>query len=220
MSIESYKKRMLVTGNTPILEVKNSTQKSNYDAIMHSPTRKSVKINDELEDKYCLVTDIDSYEIRQFLFLPNTVVNKGTYIHYEDYVYLVVKGTSNEDFPKVNALVCNFQFPIKKTVIREVVGKLPNGRPDIRDIESVITIPSVMSGKIYSTLDNSSLPLPEGVQSILIPFRDELPEINQNLMVYNSQYRITEVLPQILIRNNEVIGYFEIRLQRESNENG
>lgn len=221
MSFESYKTRMKSTGKNPVDYSKNNTKQSNVQMIMNSPTRRSIKINNDVTEHDCLVTDINSYELREFLMLPDTVIHKGDYLHYENFTYLVTKPTANEDFPKVTAQLCNFEFPIAETIEEVITGYTATGRPLYETVAKYITKPSVMTAKIYSTLDNSSVPLPDGAMSILLPYSDILPEQNKTITVHHSQYKIVDLIYQnTLVIEDITRGYVEIRLQRESNTNG
>lgn len=220
---ELFIERHNMYGETSKDSYRNQTKELISDKIINSFDRYDVQIN--FEDKQpCIVKDIENFKIRKFMFLPEAEIYLGDYIEHENFVYLALKQNTNDIFPYVECHHCNYEFPVRTETIKTVVGKLENGRPRYETKTIEITKPSVMIGNVYSSSDNSSLPLPEGSMTIYLPYHtgDTLPELNFKITVEQSQYKVTDIIHQNVIHFHKLgykKGYVEIRLQREANTN-
>lgn len=226
MSYESYRERMRANGGNIVDSTKLTTKRSQLKEITTSPLRADVYLNlDETNRYMCIPRDINTYEIRKFLFTPDTKIYKGDYIGFDGFTYLVIGANTSDTHPLATAQLCNFSIPVKTETIydkTQVIGKESNGRPIYKSETVTITKPCVMTAKIYSTADNSSVPLPDGSMSVLLPYviNDPLPELNQKITYEQSQYKVTDLIYQNVVYFGDVKkGYVEIRLQREANTN-
>lgn len=225
MSIESYLARLNVQGGS--IQGANSrvTKLTARQSIRLSPSRKDVHLNMNIDIAYpCLPSDINTFEIRRFLFEPDTPIYKGDYIQYEGFTYLITSHTTDDLYPQAIGEVCKYSFPLKTEETKTIVGKLENGRPKYEIERKEIVIPAVLTSKPYSTADNSSLPLPDGSAVIYFPYKqgDKLPELNFKITHKHSQYKITDWTYDNVERYEDIEyekGYIEIRLQREANTN-
>lgn len=228
MSYESYRERLKANGGNVVDSTKLTTKRSQVKEITTSPLRADVYLNlDEADRHMCIPRDVNTYEIRKFLFTPDTKIYKGDYIGFDGFTYLVIGANTSDTHPLATAQLCNFNIPVKtETVvnysINSIVERESNGRPIYPSQTITTTKPCVMTAKIYSTADNSSVPLPDGSMSVLLPYiaNDPLPELNQKITYEQSQYKVTDLIYQNVVSFGEVKkGYVEIRLQREANTN-
>lgn len=225
MSYESYRARLRANGGSIKGASDLSSRYSLTQQILHSPSRADVYLNLNNNIKHvCIPTNVDTYEIRKFLFLPDTKIYKGDYISYDNFIYLVMSDNRSSIDPQATARLCNYDFPLREETIKtgDIVGRLPNGKPIYKEKTIYHTKPCVMTSKIYSSAENSSIPLPDGAMTIYLPFvvDDPLPELNQKITYRQSQYKVTDLIFQNVFKfDNVEKGYVEIRLQRESNTN-
>lgn len=225
MSYESYRARLRANGGSIAGATKLSTKHSLTQQIINSPSRADVYLNLDNSVKHmCIPSDIETYESRKFLFLPDTKIYKGDYISYDNFIYLVISHNTNDMSPQATARLCNYDFPIRSEVVKtgEIAGYHLNGKPISKTQTIYHTKPCVMTSKIYSSGENSSIPLPDGAMTIYLPFvvDDPLPELNQKITYRQSQYKVTDLIFQNVFKfDNVEKGYVEIRLQRESNTN-
>lgn len=225
MSIESYLARLNVNGGS-IQDASSRVSKlTARQGIRLSPSRKDVFVNMNIDEPLpCIPSDISTFEIRRFLFEPDTPVFKGDYIQYEGFTYLITNHTTDDIYPQAIGEVCKYYFPLKVEEIKTIIGKLENGRPKYDIQKKEITIPAVLTSKPYSTADNSPVPLPDGSAVLYFPYKtgDIIPELNFKITHKHSQYKITDWTYDNVEKYEELgyeKGFIEIRLQREANTN-
>lgn len=225
MSYESYRARLRANGGSIKGASDLVSKHSLTQQILNSPSRADVYLNlDNTVKHVCIPTNVDTYETRKFLFLPDTKIYKGDYINYDSFIYLVISENRSSIDPQATARLCNYDFPLREETIKtgEIAGYHPNGKPIPKTKTIYHTKPCVMTSKIYSSAENSSIPLPDGAMTIYLPFvvDDHLPELNQKITYRQSQYKVTDLIFQNVFKfDNVEKGYVEIRLQRESNTN-
>lgn len=222
MSLASYRKRVLSQGGNVAEATQYETKRLQIEYILSSPSRSDVHINmDEVNSYPCIVSDIDTFNIRRFLFLPDMKVYMGDYISHDGFLYLAIGQTTDDKFPQLICRLCNFDFPIKSEEIKTIIDHEANGKPIYKTTTIHIIKPCVMTSKIYSIADNSSMPLPEGAMTIYLPFieNEPLPEINQTITVRQAEYKVTDLIYEKVIKFDGAIekGYLEVRLQRVMN---
>ena len=218
-----YHKRHEAQGETYKDSFRNQSKMMANELLLNSYDRVDVRVN--FTDNYpCIVRDIDGFRERKFNFPPETKTSLGDYIEHDNFIYLVMKSNTDDIYPRAETLLCNYDFPIKVEEKKTLVGKLDNGRPDYL-IESIsITKPCVLTTKLYSTADNSSVPLPDGSAVIYLPYSqaDRPPQVNFKITHEHAQYKITDWSYDNVINYktaNEKKGYIRIHLQREANTN-
>lgn len=213
MSYESYRARLNVYGGNIQNSTKKASKQSQKKMILNSPIRKFVKINDSEELYPCLPSDVDTFLIREFLFLPEFVMNRGDFIHYDNYTYLITEHNTSDITPVANAELCNDIFTLTFEGTKIIVGYNDFGQP-IYDYTNPITynVPCVLSTKIYSTVDNSPIPLPDGSIMIKMPYKiGQIPPINYIFTYHNDPYKVATIDYDNVING---IGFIEMRLQR------
>lgn len=224
MSLSSYRKRVLASGNNIREATEFETKMSQISYIMDSPSRRDVIINmDELNLIPSIVSDIDTFNYRKFLFCPDMKVFQGDYICHDGFIYLATDQTTDPMFPQLFGRLCNFDFPIEIGEIEEKIGEKPNGEPIIKKKIDYMIKPCVMTTKIYDSLGNAQVVLPEGSMSVYLPFieGEPLPRQNQVINVEDAQYKVTELSYEevLLFEGLYRKGYIEVRLQRVLNTN-
>lgn len=222
MSLESYRKRVLSEGKNIQEATVFETKKQQVDYILDSPSRKDVIINmDERNILPSIPSDIDTFEIRRFLFMPDMKVYMGDYICHDGFVYLAMNQTTDKIFPQVIARNCNFDFPIGIREDSVQIGTKPNGEPIMKTKITHMVKPCVMTSKIYDIVSNSQVNLPAGSMSVYLPYveGEQLPVLNQSIDYKHAQYKVTDLIFEKVILFNGVCekGYIEVRLQRVMN---
>lgn len=194
--------------------IRESTKRQNYSFILNSPSKSPVRLNDELEELPCIVSNKDSFNIRLFLFLPDTKVEVGDYVHHDTFTYLATDRNRNDIYPELTGELCNEMFRVKGLTVRQESEEVDDfGRPIYEDVSEEYDIPCVMTTKTYSTADNSAIPLPEGAMIVKIPYKEDMiPKQNDEFKIWGEDYQITDVS---LVNVIHGIGYVEIRLARE-----
>lgn len=224
MSLSSYRARVLSTGKSIRESTEFETKMSQISYIMDSPSRRDVIINmDELNPLPAIVSDIDTFNYRKFLFCPDMKLYQGDYICHDGFVYLATDQTTDPMFPQLFGRLCNFDFPIEIGEVEEKIGEKPNGEPIMKKHTTYMIKPCVMSAKIYDSLGNAQVILPEGSMTVYLPFveGEALPRQNQVINVEEAQYKVTELSYEevLLFEGSFRKGYIQVRLQRVLNTN-
>lgn len=215
---KSYRDRVKASGETIQDAVTDTTKRQTASFIMNSPSLKYVKLNDELITRPCIVSDKDSFDIRKFLFLPDTIINVGDYIHYDSFIYLATDRKRDEIYPELTGELCNESYRFVKAQTRQVVGYDDFNRPIYDYIDEPYDIPCVMTTKSYSTADNSAIPMPDGSMILKLPYAEDMyPKKNDEFNHRDSQYQVTDVSFENVING---IGFVEVRLMWEADTSG
>ena len=195
MSYESYKARIGSYGGNAQESMSNITKHSQRQMILNSPTRKTVRVNDNVDAQYCIVSDIKTYLERSFLFLPDFIINTGDYIHYKDYTYLVTDSKDSDEFPEGITKLCNAIFPLSGTVTKIQTGINEYDEPTYSYTDSEPTLlPCVAEYTIHSDKTIEAINLPEGQILITIPYTEhEQIADGEEFTVYNTKYQIIGV---------------------------
>lgn len=210
---QAYRDRVNAMGNSIQESVINNSKQLTTEQILNSPSLKYVKLNDGTVDLPCIVSDKDSFNKREFLFVPDTIINVGDYIHYDTFTYLATDRNRDDIYPELTGELCNETFSFVNGTTRIPNGTDDFGRPIYTDIEEIVSVPCVMTTKIYSTVDNSAIPMPDGAAMMRIPYvSTAIPKINENFTHRESQYTITTISYEYVLAET---GFIEIRLQRE-----
>lgn len=214
---------------------RNSTKRQAYELIMASPTRVKIDVMKLVlqvdstykltlkETKYCIVSDVDSYDKRAVLLLPDESIKVGTYVRYRDKIYLTSSMKDNDEYPELEMLFCNYFIDFDGTTTRVRDGEDVFGEPNyVYSKTEGFSLPAVFTTKIYSALDNSPIPLPVGALYIYAPFMKEIPlKVNREFLVHGDKYKATTVNTIGLLQDTytgEWYGKLEIRTQREQTE--
>lgn len=230
---KAFRDRVQVAGYTYQDSMQNSSKQLQHDHIMSSPTRattdemelvkqpnKTFKVETK-ESHYSIVSDVDSFYKRLILFLPDTYIELGSYVNYKNDTYLVTLTKGNDIYPEVEVQYCNFSFPVEVEKERIEVGKDEFGRPIYDYIGEDYTIPSVVTSKIYSALDNSQMPLPVGALYVYVPYhKDIVIPINYEFVMYGDTYQVTSAPKTHLLKREDgsLYGYLELRGQRKDDD--
>lgn len=216
---KSYRDRLGVPAGVRSSQdaLRESTKRQNHSFITNSPSKSNVRLNDSIEEVPCIVSNKESFNKRLFLFLPDTQVQVGDYVHYDTFTYLATDRNRNDLYPELTGELCNETYKIEKG-IKTQVGVDDFNRPIYEMIESPLFVPCVMTTKTYSLIDNSAIPLPDGAMILKLPYDPEgIPKVNETFRHRNAQFKVTTISYENVI--NEV-GVIEVRLQREVNTGG
>jgi hypothetical protein len=210
-----------------------STKRQAYNLIMNSPTSTSVEYMElaeqtdktykavSMESKPSIVSDKETFYKRTMLFLPDEGVKLGSYLKYDDKIYLATNISDIEPYPQAFVEFCNYELLIKGEETRTIVGKDSLGRPQYKTHRVDYPIPCVTTSKIYSTLDNSQIPLPVGAILLYTQYHDKIKiPLNSEFDLLGDKYQITTVNPinTLMDKNGVRHGYLEIRAQRDVNK--
>lgn len=213
--------RMKAQGATQKESSENVTRRNQVELIMNSPSRSDVTLNEEESTRPSIVSDTETFNKRRFLFLPDTEIEVGFYIHHDEKIYLATDKTTDPIYPQLFGENCNETFPIFKETILVDTGKVDAIGAPIYEYKDIYEdIPCVLETKVYSALSNSPIPLPTGAIIIKIPYdpgiETEIP-INYTYTNRGSNFQVTELKYQYVVKE---IGYVEIHLQREVKRSG
>lgn len=214
MSIyEPYMARIRSGGTTPKESNDMLSEIRQVDLILTSVDRSDVKLNKEKELYPSIVSNVDKFGKRRFIFLPHTDVETGYYIEYQNYTYLATDKNNDPIYPELFAEVCNAEFPVLIKQMKYQTGTSDMGSPIWGYKDEIEMIPCVMTNQIYSALSNQPIPLPTGAMIMKIPYNPEhVIHINYAIKIRNSEYKTIDVAYQHVINEK---GYVEVHLQRE-----
>jgi hypothetical protein len=208
---QAYRDRVNAMGNSIQESVINNSKQLTTEQMLNSPSLKYVKLNDGIESLPCIVSDEDSFNKREFLFVPDSIINVGDYIHHDTFTYLATDRNRDDIYPELTGELCNETYKIITGQTKQTVGTDDFGRPIYDYIDEVDNVPCVMTTKIYSTIDNSAIPLPDGSMMIKLPYLvGTLPKVNDEFIHHESHYKVTTISYENVIAD---VGYVEIRLQ-------
>jgi len=215
---KSYRDRVKASGETLQDAVIGTTKRQMIDLIMNSTSRSDVKLNDGLELLPCIVSDKDSFDIRKFLFLPDTIINVGDYIHYDSFTYLATGRKRDEIYPELTGELCNETYRVLTGQIRTINGYNDFGQPIYNYMDETKDVPCVMTNKSYSTADNSPIPLQDGSMIVKLPYIEGMyPKINEEFNNRGTQYQVTNVSYEHVLHE---IGFVTVRLMVEADTSG
>ena len=218
MSLASYRKRVLSNGVTMAQASSMDTKIQQVDYILNSPSRSDVLVNmDESVSYPCIVSDTKTFQLRRFLFMPDTKVYMGDYICHDGFIYLVTDQTTDTIFPQCFAQVCNFDYPIKTVTSKILIGKKADGSPNYKTETTTITKPAVLTENNYTVIDDNPIPLPDSTLRLLLPYLpNEIPiEINKIIKNRESQYKVVDYIDGRVFKFCGVEkGCYEIKLDR------
>lgn len=227
---DAYRARTQQDGLTHEDGLVASTKRQVHNYIQSSPSKSIVEIfniGKGLTDEYelishglktTIVSDKETFYKRTILFEPDEVVDIGSYIKHDKRFYLMTEGSDVEIYPAGFLEFCNYtiKVPIGATVEIEN-GKDERDRPKYKYITPTMNIPAVVSSKIYSVLDNSQVPLPEGALMVKIPYHSTVTlKVNDILEVFGDETKVTTIAKESLLinDNNEYYGFYTIRCQK------
>lgn len=212
----AYRERLNNSGSTSQDSIINATKRQQMSLMMSSPTLSYVTLNDEEDTRPSIVSDIETFNKRRFLFLPDSEVNVGDYIKHDKKIYLATDKTTDEIYPQLFGELCNSVFKFVKGQTRIIIDTDYRGAPIYETVDDEVEIPCVMTTKIYSALSNSPIPLPSGAMIIKIPYDPEIVvPLNYPYKIKSSQYKVTSVDYDNIL---DEVGYIEINLMVTQNE--
>ena len=219
MSIESYLARLNVQGGSIQGASDRNTKLTIERMINDSQSRSTVGLHSKDNLHFSIVSDIDTYERRRFLFHPDTKTYKGDYIFHDNFTYLITEHTIDDKMPQSIAMVCNYDFPVRteNNESEIIVGYEANGLPIYKTQKLTHTIPCAVTAKIYSQVDNSILPMPDGAITAYLPYRPDepSPERDQEVVIHDAQYYVADIIKTNILKFSGIDkGYLELRLQR------
>lgn len=226
----AFRNRTQASGKTHRDGFRNSTKRQIRAYIENSPSRSIVDILqlEEQPDKtydlvvaesqIAIVSDKETFYKRTILFLPDEDVQLGTYVKYDNKVYLATNISDVDGYPQSFVEYCNHSIKIKGEETRVLIGKDSLNRPQYKTISLDFTLPCVATSKIYSVLDNSQIPLPEGAIMVYLPYHEKINiPVNYEFQIHGITYQVTTVNPINVLTddNGQKYGYLEIRGQSD-----
>ena len=213
---DAYRDRVKASGASMQDAIQNTTKRQAINNIMNSPTLSYVRLNDDIDLTPVIASDKETFHKRVFLFVPDSAINVGDYVHQNDGVTYLAVDKDIDDFgtyPQLIGELCNETFSMKVDATRVIIGYNDFDKPITKDIGAQTHhIPCVLTTKIYSTVENSAIPLPDGSMIIRMSYNPlRIPKINYVFTHRGNPYKITTISYENVI--NE-IGYIEMRLQR------
>lgn len=218
---KAYRDRVRATGSSLQDATLKVTKRKATTDLMSSPTLSYVRLNDDVDFTPTIASDKETFHKRTFLFVPESIINVGDYIHQTNNATYLAVDKDIDDFgihPQLIGELCNETFKMKVAGTEVIIGYDEFKRPMYRTVgEQNLKIPCVMTMKVPSMIDNSAIPLPEGAMIIKIPYKvGQIPPINYVFKYQDSlNYKVTNVSEENVING---IGYVEIRLQRGTGE--
>lgn len=214
MSFEAYKKRLGALGANRQEMTDNVTKINQHNMLLNSPSKREVKVNDEDAMRPCLVSDVETFYKRRFLFLPETEVSLGDYIYYENKIYLTTDKKTGDIYPESFADFCDKVIEVSLGKTRVDTGKVDfQGRPIYKEEEIVENVPVHTTTKVYSALSNQPISLPTGAIIVKLPYKKEFKiPLNYVVEVDEKEYRVMDIIYNKL---SELEGIIELHAQRE-----
>lgn len=217
MAYEAFRARMNAYGGDIQESTSNISKISATNQIMYSPNRKTVHIDTlDSEEKYCVVNDIEHMKIRKFLFLPDTDIHRGNYIHHEGYIYLATEQYTTEEYPQVNAEICTAEFNYELDREDEIIGYDDLGRPIYPPDDSLsITLPCIVKMNDASTAiadANQPINLLDNILTVTIPYgKINNIKYDSRFPMFGDTYRVIRIDPSQSING---VGLLKITGQR------
>lgn len=215
MSIyDAYRARVGASGASMQDAVKNTTKRQAINYIMSSPTLSYVRLNDDVDLTPVVESDKETFQKRIYLFLPDTVINVGDYIHQSNNaIYLATDQDKDDIYPQLIGELCNEFFELVTEATKVIIGYNDFNRPIYRNVGAqTYLIPCVLTSKIYSTIDNSAIPLPEGSLMIRMSYDPlKIPPINYVFTYRGSPYKVNTISYENVVKE---VGFVEMRLER------
>lgn len=223
--------RMSANGSSSNADrVADITKRRTHKLIMNSPTRRTVEHMELVEqadktlvlmhkeDKPSIVSDKETFYKRTILWLPDEGVQLGSYLKYDDKIYLATNISDIDFYPQAYVDYCNHEIEIKGESERIIVEYDNLGRPHYKDYTPKFKIPVVITSKIYSVLDNSQMPLPEGAVILHVPYHEKVNiPVNYEFQFQGDNYQVTTVnMVNVLTdKDGNKYGYLEVRGQKD-----
>lgn len=211
--LDSYKARINAEGGTVSKSVNDSTKRTAKEQILNSPSRVDVKLNDDLVQLYpCIISDIETFKKRRFLFIPDTLISIGDYVHHNNFTYLATERTTDDKFPQLIGELCNSQFPIYSTVTKtprlDADGKQMYdryGKPLYDETLETVNKPCVVKSSYLQSSDTDQFMIPEGKITIILPYiTPNNITLDYQFKMYDSDYRITNIDPTNIINGQGI----------------
>lgn len=212
---DAYRNRISASGVNMQDAIYQASKRKIINDLLNSPTLTRVRLNSDRRYYSVIISDIETFYKRVVLFMPETVVNVGDYVRHESSTYLATDCKKDNLYPQLYVELCNETFVLRKESTKIIIGYDEFKRPIYESTPTnEYQIPCVMTTKIYSIVDNSAIPLPDGAMMIKMPYiREQIPSVNYIITFHNAQYKVTTISYEKVIND---VGYIEIRLQRET----
>lgn len=132
---------------------------------------------------------------KTMLLRPDTKVNIGDIILYEESSYLVFDFETNNIYPLAKLVKCNSTYALKGEVTQDLIGYDDAGRPIYDATQGVDTqVPCIVENKVLVGDDNQPINLPDGRVQVTMSYRDhnEL-QVDKSFTMYGENYQIKHV---------------------------
>ena len=217
MSYDTFRRRMNSYGGNIQNTTSNISKISARNQILNSPNRKQVFIDDiNSEAQYCLVNDVENMKIRRFLFLPDTKIHRGNYIHHEGLVYLATEQYTTEEYPQVKAEVCSAEFSYDLDEEEVIIGYDDMNRPIYSpDEKKSISLPCIVKMNDASTaIADANFPVNmlANILTVTIPYgKVDNIKYDSKFPMFGDVYRVIRIDPSNSING---VGLLKITAER------
>ena len=193
--LDAYRERVSPNGASMKDAIQNTSKRQAINYIMDSPTLTHIRLNNSPETTPVIASDKETFHKRLYLFLPDTVINVGDYIHQLDgSIYLATNQDKDEIYPQLFGDFCNSQFPSSTVISKVLIGHDPRtGRPLYEEEEIDVLMPCVSEYQSFMSNDGSFL-TPEGRLKIVVRYEDTINlELNREFFMYGTKFKIASV---------------------------
>jgi hypothetical protein len=196
MSIfDHYSKRVTRVGDSIADSLANSTKVSISQSFSDSPFYREIDIhlNGETSKYGVRVVETNNYLIREFLFLPDTKIKRGSIADFNNYKWLITDFNENDLFAKAKGRQCNNYITLTTdTGEAEIIGYDELGRPVYGEsTENEIIIPCVCDTVIKNDDTERAINLPQEQMLVTIPYTEhEDLNYDKELILYGSHFKI------------------------------
>ena len=188
--LDAQRRRVFKDGQNLSDGIRASTKRQQVKHLLESPSLQYIKVGDSEDDVPCIVSNEQTFLERRFLFLPDTDIRNGEYIHHQGFIYLVTDVTLDDIYPQAFGTIC----------------------PEIFKVPIYLEKPCTYTTKAYSTAENAAVPLPDGVADLQIPYSEDYKVLpNYTTEYHGEKFTVTTVSYEHVIQK---VGYIKIRLQR------
>lgn len=210
--LDAQRRRVFKDGQNLSDGIRASTKRQQVKHLLESPSLQYIKVGDNEDDVPCIVSNEQTFLERRFLFLPDTDIRNGEYIHHQGFIYLVTDVTLDDIYPQAFGTICPEIFKVQIGTEKRQTGVDNYGRPEYEEVPIYLEKPCTYTTKAYSTAENAAVPLPDGVADLQIPYSEDYKVLpNYTTEYHGEKFTVTTVSYEHVIQK---VGYIKIRLQR------
>lgn len=192
--LDNYSARLQATGTTSSENLSTYAKMNVIRTFKDPPSFKIVKVNSVLTDVRVIEGNDDVN--KQTLFLPDTVIDKGSLVELGvNDVWLIVDSIQNDIYPKAKMQFCNSTLTIPGDITKTQVGTDLMGRAIWDEtVSPSTTLSCIAESKVYMSQDQEPINLPNGRLIVTIPYTDNAKvKLNFKFDMYGNSYEVSHV---------------------------